>query len=396
MQKNFQSRGSRQGSAMVLFGLMLPVLILVVGLAVDLTLEYIVQGQLQTAVDAAANGALRLLQTNANTTEIATEFLKANLPAGYWFSNNLVPTNISATTSLNKHTMTVAAKVDVPVTFLRLLGKKKSTVSAKGVANAWDLVPCTISYPSGTAPALSSVVFNESDTMVSFGPTYVLPHGTIKAWYSDEHALTLGVRRVDVVTATGTTTTDYPFTPYTGSKIAVSQEGPLPVGTTALTGDQAGTDLATWSSEYNYQDHGRPMWPALYVTDITTYTNDTSGDWQQGGTTAVGPNAVYGTWKGAVKTVDYTGKKDKKTGLVIKQITYTVDADPAKNNWTGVPDVPTGGFPACDGWCSEIVWNIDSLHLRPGHTYRLQFMIHDGDQHQEGGDVGQACVIATY
>ncbi len=30
--------------------------------------------------------------------------------------------------------------------------------------------------------------------------------------------------------------------------------------------------------------------------------------------------------------------------------------------------------------------------LQPGHTYRLQFMVHDGDQNKTGGDVGQACV----
>jgi hypothetical protein len=39
------------------------------------------------------------------------------------------------------------------------------------------------------------------------------------------------------------------------------------------------------------------------------------------------------------------------------------------------------------------VWNISSI---PGydasHSYRAQFMVHDGDQNKTGGDVGQACV----
>jgi hypothetical protein len=31
--------------------------------------------------------------------------------------------------------------------------------------------------------------------------------------------------------------------------------------------------------------------------------------------------------------------------------------------------------------------------LLPTHTYRLQFLVHDGDQNKTGGDVGQACVV---
>jgi len=30
--------------------------------------------------------------------------------------------------------------------------------------------------------------------------------------------------------------------------------------------------------------------------------------------------------------------------------------------------------------------------LQSGHTYRFQFMGHDGDQNKSGGDVGEACV----
>jgi hypothetical protein len=30
-----------------------------------------------------------------------------------------------------------------------------------------------------------------------------------------------------------------------------------------------------------------------------------------------------------------------------------------------------------------------------GHTYRLYFMVHDGDQNKAGGDSGQACVTIT-
>lgn len=398
MPKNLQSERRRRGSALMLYTLLLPFLLLMGGLAIDVTMIYIVQAQLQTAVDGAARGASRLLTTSANPTDIATEFLNANMPIGYWGSKNLVPTNISVTKTTSSNTIAVSATVTVPLIFLQLLGQNYSTVAASSVATEWNLTPCGITYPYGKAPALTSVVFNESQVMAGYGPTFVLPHGQIMSWYEDEHPINLGVYKVTVKTTSGTTTTDYSssFTPFTGVLNAVSPTAPLPVGTTALTGDQAGTDLATWSSTYGYENQGRPMWPALFITDITTNPNDTSGDWQMGGTTGIPINGIYGSWKGAQRTVDYT-KAPKGAPKNTPTITIEQDADPTtKYMWKGVPDTPPGGFPNCEGYCSEVVWNLDSLGLRPGHTYRMQFIIHDGDQNQDGGDSGQGCVIATY
>ena len=57
---------------------------------------------------------------------------------------------------------------------------------------------------------------------------------------------------------------------------------------------------------------GRPMFPSLYVTDITNNLNSTAGDWQQGGT-PIAPSAVYGTWKSITETIDETKKRLKYT-----------------------------------------------------------------------------------
>jgi len=38
------------------------------------------------------------------------------------------------------------------------------------------------------------------------------------------------------------------------------------------------------------------------------------------------------------------------------------------------------------------VWSAQGIGLQHGHVYRLLFMVHDGDQHGSGGDVGEACV----
>ena len=251
--------------------------------------------------------------------------------------------------------------------------------------------PCVLGYPSGSPPALSSVVFNESEVLRTFaavpgGGSVAGPNDKIAVWYNDEHAITLGVRRVVVKTSAGTTPTDYTsFRAMTKNPDSALNPD---VGTRALSGDQAGTDLATWNSTYGFMDRGRPMWPALFKTDITDNPNDRSGDWQQGGTDALPPNDIFGTWKGAVRTVD---KTHTPAGIAV-----TPDVDPAKNNWNlgGGSDTPPGGFASLkqEGYGAEVRWHVSQLGLQSGHAYRLQFMVHDGDQNKTGGDSGEACM----
>jgi len=244
---------------------------------------------------------------------------------------------------------------------------------------------CVIGYPFKSSDPRTDVDFNESEVLRAFSPQQTVnatPGLTIKVWYNDEHALTLGVRRVIVKTLTGTTTTDYPF-----SALLQNPGGVLnpQVGTMTLDGDQAGTDTSACSGYPDLCD--RPMFPALFITDITTNPSSTAGDWQHGGT-PLPPHAVFGTWKGAVRTVNKT-----KSPAVI---TVTPDADPPTNSWNlGSGDPAPSGL-TNEGWGAEVRWNVDDLvaagRMLLGHTYRLQFMVHDGDQTGTGGDSGQNCV----
>ena len=240
---------------------------------------------------------------------------------------------------------------------------------------------CTLGYPDHSNDPRSSVVFNESEVLRAFdpGPSHcVTSGGTIKLWYNDEHALTLGVRRVVVKTLTGTTTTDYTIASSPATPTCVSNPA---VGTTFMTGDQSGNDVAAGG--------GRPLWPALFVTDLTVHgPTSRAGDWQQGGT-GVSPNRVCGVWKAAVRTVDRTHNP--------AVVAVTPDQDPAKNNWNiAGGDTPPGGFASLtnQGYGAECIWNVNDLGLIAGHTYRLQFMVHDGDQNKAGGDVGEGCTSA--
>jgi hypothetical protein len=184
--------------------------------------------------------------------------------------------------------------------------------------------------------------------------------------------MTLGVNQVKVIAANGTvTTTSYPVTALNGDPGSAINPA---VGTTATTGDQAGTDPA-----------GRPLAPSLYITDITSNPTNRSGDWQYGGT-AIPPSAVFGTWKSYAKTVDYT-----RGGSV----TLSGANDPAQNGWNLGPgaDAPPPGL-STEGYTAEVRWNLNTLIqqgvLIPGHNYRFYVMVHDGDQNKTGGDVGQA------
>jgi hypothetical protein len=99
----------------------------------------------------------------------------------------------------------------------------------------------TFAYPYGTAPDLTSVFFNESEVLRAFG---LSADGKIVAWYNDEHALTLGVRRVVVIGGTSPGTTDYPVSALASNPGAITNPA---VGTTFISGPQAGTDTAVWN-----------------------------------------------------------------------------------------------------------------------------------------------------
>ncbi len=128
----------RRGAALVLYTVLLPTILLLCGLAIDLSMLYVVQTRLSSAVDGAALGAGRLLGTTANTSEIAGEFLNANYPSGFWGSYNLAPT-ITVTTNASLHTIAVNATVQVPLLFLRLLRQQYCTVAASATAVRRDV-----------------------------------------------------------------------------------------------------------------------------------------------------------------------------------------------------------------------------------------------------------------
>src|SRR5262249_14766332 len=66
-------------------------------------------------------------------------------------------------------------------------------------------------YPFPSSNPLTSVAFNESSILRAANLDVV--NGAFELWYSDEHAMALGVRQVVVITSGGTTVTNYPVSP---------------------------------------------------------------------------------------------------------------------------------------------------------------------------------------
>jgi hypothetical protein len=234
-------------------------------------------------------------------------------------------------------------------------------------AGVEQLVITDCGYPYVSSNPLTSVVFNESEVLEAIQPVGTWPSGVVRVFYSDEHALTLGVRSVVVNSSSGSTTTDYSVAPLTSDPGSATNPA---TGTNLLSGDQSGLDPSL-----------RPMWPSMFITDITSDASSKAGDWQQGGR-PLSPNVVYGSWKAAVRTVDKTQSP--------ATVTITPDADPAKNNWNlAGGDTPPSGL-SNQGFGAEAVWNVA---LIPAHSYRIQVIVHDGDQNKAGGDSGEACVL---
>jgi hypothetical protein len=246
---------------------------------------------------------------------------------------------------------------------------------------------CTPPYPFTSSNPRTSIAFNESEVLAAFRVTTTADGCTpltLNMFYSDEHALTLGVRQTQTKTCAGITVdtvcTVSPMTMHPADHV----KNPM----TGCTEAQGGVDPS-----------GRPMAPEVFITDLDTYpgnSNPLAGDWQFGGT-GKPPDDVFGTWKAAVSTFDTTVSPNV--------ITVTPDADPASNGWNldGLPPCPGPNCPdpvptptpANQGYGAEVRWNISSLGLTPGHHYRLYFIVHDGDQNKTGGDSGQACVFLT-
>jgi len=129
-----------QGFALVYTALFMTTILLTTGLAVDTGRAYLVKAQLSKAVDGAALGAARMLNSG-NPKGEATRIFNANFPPGYLgTATSPDPTtatdffNLQTVSSTGLNVVTVKASAKLPTTFMRLASINDVTVSSSSEA----------------------------------------------------------------------------------------------------------------------------------------------------------------------------------------------------------------------------------------------------------------------
>ena len=131
---------SEKGFALLYMAIVLTVLLLFTGLAIDSGRAYVVKAQLSKAVDGAALGAARLLNSGNPRTE-AVNIFKSNFPAGYMGVSPVTdPTsapnfyNLTTNDATGVTVITVQASAVLPTTFMQLANFQQVTVGSLGQA----------------------------------------------------------------------------------------------------------------------------------------------------------------------------------------------------------------------------------------------------------------------
>ena len=195
-------RRRKAGSILIMFTMIMPALLIpLVGLGIDATMLYSVKAKLQAAVDGAALAAaeslsagLTLAAQSSAATLAADQFIRANFitgatvgGGGYWGAYNLNDSNCTGSTSTTagqptgtgtqitytnsgncvviyqdntnkQRTVSIAASVQVPLIFMRILGFSSGAVTATATAARRDVVMVLVLDRSGSMGAELSAV----------------------------------------------------------------------------------------------------------------------------------------------------------------------------------------------------------------------------------------------
>jgi len=143
----------RKGSIILLSVMLLTVLLPMVGLGIDVTMLYLMKAKLSSAVDGGAIAAARSLSAGLTFEEqrdsaikTAEQFVQANFPDGFWgasaprLSDGSLQVEVTQDMASYRRTLvSIQARVQVPLLFMRILGHDYSTVAASGAAARRDV-----------------------------------------------------------------------------------------------------------------------------------------------------------------------------------------------------------------------------------------------------------------
>ena len=130
---------NEEGFVLFYMAVFLTLLLVMVGLAVDTGRAYVVQAQLSKAVDGAALGAARMLNSGNPQQEAATIY-RANFPNGWMGTTSSTSPSeagfftMTTDTTTGVNVVNVRATAVVPTTFMRLANRTELRVNALGEA----------------------------------------------------------------------------------------------------------------------------------------------------------------------------------------------------------------------------------------------------------------------
>jgi Flp pilus assembly protein TadG len=179
MLNGMSNPGTKKKSAgiiVVLMTIALPVLLAIVGLAVDSARAYGVKATLSAAVDAASLAAARAVSNGeAAAIRAANKYFFANYPADYFDSTTGQPSVSFGYSAEGDISINVSATANMPTTFLRIVGKDEMDISsvAQTIRRPVDLSFVVDNTTSLTAAAgvdvTQDVIHRSKDFVSNFG-----------------------------------------------------------------------------------------------------------------------------------------------------------------------------------------------------------------------------------
>jgi Flp pilus assembly protein TadG len=136
MSNKRRGRSTERGFVLVFVAVTLTTLLLFCGLALDSGRAYVVKAQLTKAVDGAALGAARMLNSGDPRGE-ATRIFRANFPAGYLGTSSVSDPpgfDLQTLPATGVNVITVTGTATLPTTFMKLAHVDQVTVTSSGEA----------------------------------------------------------------------------------------------------------------------------------------------------------------------------------------------------------------------------------------------------------------------
>lgn len=163
LTQKLKAMGGESGQVLIFFGLLLPLLILFVGFAIDFGFAFVTRAELSKAADAAALAAMRNLAQGQTT---ATSIAKAEFALNYNASSKLNATNPSmsvsySTASNGEPIINVTDTATINTAFIKLAGFNTLTIGSSSQATR--------------PPILLSLVLDTSGSMNLNGGGAALP-----------------------------------------------------------------------------------------------------------------------------------------------------------------------------------------------------------------------------